>query len=58
MSRKDYEKFAIMFQGMLADSFYDGYEICVIQIAKSVADVFKKDNPKFDHSRFMTACGF
>ena len=27
------------------------------EIAKRLADYFKRDNPKFDRERFLTACG-
>lgn len=27
------------------------------QIARAMADVLERDNPRFDHFRFLTACG-
>lgn len=30
----------------------------VEQIARDLADLFKRDNPSFDRQRFLSACGF
>lgn len=51
MSRKDYVKLAETIRTApiaMADRHH---------MATSWADVFERDNPRFDRKRFLTACG-
>ena len=64
MSKKDYIKFAEMFNQQLADlnrnSFDDtNYQAIatVVVIAELTADIFEQDNPRFNRSKFLVACG-
>lgn len=55
MTRKDYE--------LIAGVFADFAEVCELSetigadIARQLATVFIFDNPRFDHRRFLKACG-
>lgn len=58
MSRKDYVAFAeVIALEIKANIPATKAEQAVIDVAKSMADVFKRDNPNFDRARFLTACG-
>lgn len=58
MSRKDYVAIAEVLSGDLATAANPGEAFKVTGIAKSLADVFKRDNPNFDRQRFYAAVGF
>ena len=55
MTRKDYE--------LIARVFADFSEVCDLSetigadIARQLATAFVFDNPRFDHKRFLSACG-
>ena len=51
MSKKDYVLIAKIF------NVYAGTKNSAKDIAKSLAEVFKCENPRFDTKRFLTACG-
>lgn len=59
MSRKDYVAVAEAIERTKDDSHdvLDSYSVLKIA-AQRVADVFAQDNPRFNRTRFMTACGF
>ncbi len=40
-----------------ADAFAAGYRAATVKIMEALADQFAKDNPAFDRSRFLAACG-
>lgn len=55
MSRKTYVTVA----EILNDARHAGSsETATEEIAESLAWMFAQDNPRFDHDRFMNACGF
>lgn len=68
MTKKDYEAIARVFSDMRA-SYFDGSRphlseserqcgaYAVKRSAVSMCDVFAADNPRFDRSRFLKACG-
>lgn len=58
MTRKDYIAIAeaIAVNNDPTDSKREQDKVKVI--AGSIADVMKRDNPRFDRSRFLRACGF
>ncbi len=57
MTRKDYEAFARAVSKMVFGST-NGTEIeASRECAELIADVCKADNPKFDRTRFLRACG-
>lgn len=63
MTQKDYIKFAEMFKGRR--TYLDEYKPInsdvrlseMAKIADFTADIFQSDNPNFDRSRFLIACG-
>ncbi len=60
MSRKDYCAIANVIAGEVALAENDGADHTVStleNVARSVADVFAADNPRFDRQRFYTAAG-
>jgi hypothetical protein len=61
MSKKDYIKFAEMFKEQLglAQEENDGSisENAIEGIVFCVADIFAEDNPNFNRSKFLKACG-
>lgn len=65
MTRKDYvaiaEAIAASKLGEYADleeaQYYSGREDGVTVVARNIADVMQSDNPRFDRSRFLKACG-
>ncbi len=60
MSKKDYEKFAALFAGEMAQANHSGAwsEVMAVRnIIYSSADIFARDNPRFDRERFYEASG-
>lgn len=64
MTRKDYELIARTFRGaaISAESIADNYQRAAVitslgLTACKLADELKHDNPRFDRSRFLKACG-
>lgn len=63
MTRKDYEKFAAIFRQIDMDpetdtDMYDrGHTEAMHYFAGSLCSIFAADNPRFDRSRFLKACG-
>ena len=63
MSRKHYKEIASVIAGETAPFRASPTRTNSIQyntaanIARSVADMFKRDNARFDRARFYTACG-
>lgn len=58
MTRKDYVALASAIK-RAKDAYRDTLEAKAIYLtAEEVAFVCKQDNPRFDHVRFMQACGF
>lgn len=51
MTKKDYEAVASTLATV------DGEAMTVASIACGLADVFARDNVRFDRDRFLTACG-
>lgn len=43
--------------GIIESNRGDGVEHTLDQVASELADYFAKDNPRFDHNKFMDACG-
>lgn len=63
MSKSTYIKFATMFKEQREDilEHYSGHMLCHYStwatIVGKTADIFAADNPRFDRSRFLKACG-
>jgi hypothetical protein len=58
MSRKDYVALAAVIAGEVACAGGNKYKLrTASNVARSMADVFKRDNSRFDRQRFYTACG-
>ena len=57
MSRKDYIAIAAVFRHVAAEHTPDSPgRVTVDTLAEDVASVLQNDNPRFDRSRFLTAC--
>lgn len=58
MSRKDYKVIGNIIAGEVAShpAKSEGRRVAV-NIALSLSDVFKQDNPRFDRTLFYLACG-
>lgn len=55
MTKKDYIRIAV-----IVNSYYVSYSDeseTVENIALDLADMFEKENPRFDRDRFLIACG-
>lgn len=57
MTRKHYVEVAGILAGDLATAANEGERLKVRGIALSLADVFKRDNARFDRQRFYDAVG-
>ena len=72
MTRKDYVMIADTLRGLLADieresgpmavcdrtrACLTGERLGVRHVASRLADQLRQDNPRFDRTRFMAACG-
>ncbi len=57
MSRKHYVAVASVLAADRAIARTDGERRVIDNIARSLADVFKRDNGRFDRQRFYVACG-
>lgn len=64
MTKKNYEAIAQTisdeFEATMSKSspdFIRGAAYGVEETAKSLADYFKRDNPRFDREKFLAACG-
>jgi hypothetical protein len=68
VTRKDYEKFARVIEGMTIvgepviyspqkDAYLAGAQQQVKFIAEEMCSIFAADIPRFDRSRFLKACG-
>ncbi len=55
MTRKDYKAIALAFTDVLAH--FPEYKTGAEEIARRVAEVMEQDNPSFDRTRFLEACG-
>jgi len=53
MSRKDYENIAAVLDGHRGICDNDTLEL----VAHGLAEVFRRDNPRFITERFLEACG-
>lgn len=56
MTRKDYQKFAEMLKKQMEEVPYSHAYIMQGTI-KEIADIFQRDNPRFNRQRFYEACG-
>ena len=57
MSRKHFEAVAAILAGERALATTAAERRRIDNIARSLADVFKRDNGRFDRQRFYNACG-
>lgn len=58
MTRKDYVKFAALFNGEMTLRQQDWAKRMLIRgMVLSTADIFAQDNPRFDRERFYVASG-
>ena len=62
MTRKHFKAIAAILAGKTVhDSIRTDYDVgyaCASQdIAKELSDLFEADNPRFDRTRFLAACG-
>jgi hypothetical protein len=62
MTKKDYVAIAWCikreYENIRLDGDNNSTRRTVYNLAKRLAKVMKSDNPNFNHSTFMTACGF
>lgn len=60
MSKKHYLKIAAIFKAKLGDPYPQTELRTAIlkDVATSLCEVLKDDNPNFDRTRFLEACGF
>lgn len=58
MSRKNYEEMASVIRVNAMFINTDDERRFLIRVMKDMAIVFKKDNSRFDRTRFFSACGF
>jgi hypothetical protein len=56
MTRKDYVKFAWMLKELNIDYGPTDHDL-IAAFAIRTANILAEDNPNFDRSRFLTACG-
>ena len=57
MSRKHYVQAAAILAGERALADTDAQRRQIDNIVRSMADMFKRDNGRFDRQRFYSACG-
>ena len=57
LSKRHYEQIAATFKAR-ADAEDDSARGAMRWLARDLAQLFKKDNERFDESRFLKACGF
>ena len=61
LSRKTYVAVAEVIEGVREEATKNGGKCPAVltcdEIARGLADYFAGDNPRFDRSRFLTACG-
>ena len=57
MTRKDYVKFAAMLKGRMIRTNHSSELLTIHLLRDEIADLFETDNPNFDRSRFLIACG-
>jgi len=60
MTRKDYEQFAAMFRTFSIEGHENvGPYACpeTMKLCKGTADIFARDNARFDRKRYLGACG-
>ena len=61
MTRKDYVAFAALIKshmtGDLEHETSHQNDMKVSGMARDMADLFSRDNPRFDRERFLKACG-
>lgn len=63
MTRKDYEKFAAMFRDRRETNLRLAHGVrlhamndATTMLMHDIADIFQRDNPRFDRERFVNAC--
>lgn len=57
MTRKDYVAIAQIIQNVRYLVDRDGESDHIAEVARQLANYMRGDNPRFDRSRFMQACG-
>ena len=58
MTKKNFEAIAAILNADRAVSSCEAERAKVLVIALSMSDYFLSQNPAFDRTRFLTACGF
>jgi len=60
MTRKDYKAFAAEFRPLVIRSASEPSteHHTMLLVVGRTADIFARDNPRFDRARFYTACGY
>ena len=56
MSKKDYKKFATIIKNRV-NIQRTSWNAELFMIASDMAKAFQEDNPRFDRSKFLIACG-
>lgn len=56
MTRKHFEAIAFLFRSAYCETEHEAET--VRNLAENMAAMFKRENPRFDIERFLTACGF
>jgi hypothetical protein len=72
MTKKDYERMALIIRALRDDTykqyndnpneaealFIKGMGRGIDKVMSHLADYLEEDNPRFDHVKFFTACGY
>lgn len=59
MTRKDYIQISSVFRAEMLESGQDIFaRKALARVALTLCDTMKRDNPRFDKTRFLQACGF
>lgn len=58
MTTKDYRRIAAVFEAdMAVHADFPAQRLAIRNVALSMADMLKRDNPRFDRALFLKACG-
>jgi hypothetical protein len=57
MTKKNYIAIASMMNQVDKSELSTGQKTLFVDICNRLADIFENDNPRFDYSKFVRACG-
>lgn len=58
MTKKDYDAIASMIKSIMEDENIVTKSDTMVVLVHSLSSLLQADNPRFDASRFKTACGY